>query len=222
MRVSAAIAYINIKAEDGVLLSGALEARHFGLELVLGLRFLRAVPVVALRLLMPLLALRLVVLLLLLRGLAILPLVLRLGSRRIAVFRGRVRSAVRVVVAHVAIVVRVLSVGRCLRWKRRRGDVVGGRLAKARPAVLRRRCPRIATCWVIRIVRGVVHGGDSDSNTASDVDALASCLGWVALYCCPVERLGSLVHDGESASSLHSHVAPRRTSAPSTPSVEFG
>lgn len=205
MRVSAEVTYINIEPEDGVLLARALEACYFGLKLVLGLGLLRAVSMIALGLVVSLLTLRRSLLLLLLRCLALVPLILRLGSRRVAVLRCRVWSAVRVLVAHVAIVLRVLSVWRRLRRERRRVDVVGGRLAKARPVVLRGRRPWIVSCWVVRIVRGVVHGGDSNWNTTWSVDGLTSCLAWVAV-CCSVERLGSLVHDRESASSLHSHV----------------
>lgn len=131
------VTYVDIEAEDWILLAGALQACYLRLELVLGLRSLLSAPMVALRLSLALLALRRS-LLLLLGCLAILPLVLRLGSSGVAILRSRIWSVMRVLVAHVAIVLRILSIWRGLWRKRRGGDVAGGRLAEARPVVLRR------------------------------------------------------------------------------------
>jgi hypothetical protein len=208
MSARAAVTYVDIEAEDGILLARALKARHFGLELVLRLGLLLAGSVIALGLGLPWLALRRS-LVLLLGCLAVVPGGLRLGPRGVAILRRRVRSVVRALVAHVAIVLRVLAVGRRLRGQRRRGDVAGGRLAEARPVVLRGRCPRVAASWVVGIVRGVVHdGGDSNWERARNVGGLTSCLTWVVV-CCSDEHLGSLVHDGQSARhSPQSRVPP--------------
>jgi hypothetical protein len=147
--------YINIKPQDGVLLAVPLESSDFRLKLVVLLLPLGPRSVVSLWLL----ALRrslLVSLRLLLRLRRILTCYLR-RLWMVAIRRGSVRSVVRILVTHVAILLGTLAIGRRLRRQRGRGDIASGRLSKGLAVVFWRGGPWISAVRKIRVVGRVVH-----------------------------------------------------------------
>jgi hypothetical protein len=98
----------------------------------------------------------------------------------VAILRSRCRVALRVVVAHVAILLGALAVRGRLRRQRGRGNVARGRLTKRLAVVLRRRSPWIYAAGVVRVIGRVVHGGNegSRSNGKLRLAVTSALLGW--------------------------------------------